>query len=79
MTLPVCWCGDPGTFALDRQHPVGVSSSEALYVWTGTERGDVLCAARCRAHAGPFAAEVTDGQLVAVQLLPIDDTPWDGP
>jgi hypothetical protein len=77
MTLPVCWCGDPGTYALDPSHPVLLNGSQQpLCVWERDDTADVVVVARCRGHAGPFATEVTTGQLVPVRLLPIDDQPW---
>lgn len=76
--LPVCWCGDPGTYALDALHPAGVSSSEARWVWEvpGWPPATHLVVTRCRAHAGPFSAEVTAGRLTPVRVLPIDAVPF---
>lgn len=77
VTLPVCWCGDPGTYALDPSHPVLVNGAPLpLCVWEREDTAPVMVVARCRAHAGPFASEVTTGQLVPVALRPIDGTPW---
>lgn len=74
MTLPVCWCGDPGTYALDALHPAGVGSDEARWVWRNGDT-DHLVVTRCRAHSGPFSAEVTTGELVPVRVYPIDGGP----
>lgn len=77
--LPVCWCGDPGTFALDALHPAGVGTHETRWVWThdGT---DHLVVTRCRAHSGPFSSEVVHGDLVPVRVYPIDASPFgEGP
>lgn len=80
--LPVCWCGDPGTYALDALHPSGVGTDEARYVWEVPTwpKGTFLVVTRCRAHAGPFAAEVTDGTLTLVTVHPLGDhLPWEAP
>jgi hypothetical protein len=74
--LPVCWCGDPGTYALDALHPAGVGTTETRWVWTQPDHPDYLIVTRCRAHAGVFSAEVTHGDLTPVALHPIDATPW---
>lgn len=72
LALPVCWCGDPGTYAL----PVdawGVGDLEPRWEVEGRE-----VVMRCRSHAGPFGVEVVDDDaLRAITPVPIDAQPWD--
>lgn len=64
--LPVCYCGDPGTYALDVVHPAGVGADEHVWLVDG-----LPAVARCRAHAGPFAVEIVEQEIVD----PHDRTP----
>lgn len=70
--LPVCFCGDPGTWAVDVLRPVwSIDAGEDRWVWEVDGRS-LFVVTRCLPHAPLYAVEITRGALTRVQLVPID-------